>query len=314
MPIETASYIHQLDETYPPGNSPMREGDDHIRLLKRVVKETFPSVQGAVNLSHTDMNGLKKNVADGVPGLDSTARLPKERQHAKTLYSDADGALTANLSFAQDKALSFGGKGQITSTSDTFHINGTAPTVQFSLSSTPAIVYNSTVVELRSAGNVKLSAHANGSTTFGNAYITGHWYVNYSDERLKDVIAELDDPLHLLEGLKVIKYQANGVAQYLGVPEGPVELGLRAGEVQARMPELTALSPLDRGEDGESLSGEHYLTLDYSRLSAVAVGAINQLHEMLQWETKARIVLEKELLALKERVELLEGSGDDTTS
>lgn len=58
MGIETANYINQLVDTNPLANDPKAEGDDHLRLLKTVLKQSFPNVGGAVNLTHTRMNLL----------------------------------------------------------------------------------------------------------------------------------------------------------------------------------------------------------------------------------------------------------------
>ncbi len=58
MGIETANYINQLVTTNPLANDPKAEGDDHLRLLKTVLKQSFPNVGGAVSLTHTRMNLL----------------------------------------------------------------------------------------------------------------------------------------------------------------------------------------------------------------------------------------------------------------
>lgn len=42
MPLETATTINQLDEQWPNGSDGVDRGDDHIRLLKHVLKSTFP--------------------------------------------------------------------------------------------------------------------------------------------------------------------------------------------------------------------------------------------------------------------------------
>lgn len=64
MAIETASYISQLEAANPPGSDRVHQGDDHIRLIKSALKNTFPNVTGAITLSHTQINALPGN---GVP-------------------------------------------------------------------------------------------------------------------------------------------------------------------------------------------------------------------------------------------------------
>ncbi|TFU06176.1 tail fiber protein [Polymorphobacter arshaanensis] len=58
MSLETASYLHQLNPSYPSGTDMQREGDDHIRLLKAAIKATFPNFTGAMNLTSTFLNDI----------------------------------------------------------------------------------------------------------------------------------------------------------------------------------------------------------------------------------------------------------------
>ena len=56
MALETASYINGLVTTNPAGSDPVAQADDHIRLIKTVIKNTFPNVTGAVTATQTDLN------------------------------------------------------------------------------------------------------------------------------------------------------------------------------------------------------------------------------------------------------------------
>jgi hypothetical protein len=42
MGLETAKYITELDNSWPTPNDAISSGDDHLRLIKRVLQETFP--------------------------------------------------------------------------------------------------------------------------------------------------------------------------------------------------------------------------------------------------------------------------------
>ena len=44
MTIETATYINQLDATYPASGDAKSEGDNHLRLIKSTIKATFPNL------------------------------------------------------------------------------------------------------------------------------------------------------------------------------------------------------------------------------------------------------------------------------
>lgn len=55
----TASYINELVVTNPVGSTdPKSQGDDHLRLIKKTLKNTFPNISGAVTASHTELSYL----------------------------------------------------------------------------------------------------------------------------------------------------------------------------------------------------------------------------------------------------------------
>jgi hypothetical protein len=55
MSIETATYISQLNIANPPATDPVGQACDHLRLIKSVLKSTFPNITGAVTKSQTDL-------------------------------------------------------------------------------------------------------------------------------------------------------------------------------------------------------------------------------------------------------------------
>ncbi len=67
MTVETATYPPQFNTTWPQSADMVSEGDDHIRLVKTVVKTTFPNVTGAISASHIEINYLV-GVTSGVQG------------------------------------------------------------------------------------------------------------------------------------------------------------------------------------------------------------------------------------------------------
>lgn len=75
MGLETATYINSLVETNPVAADPKNQGDDHIRLLKSALKNTFPNIGGAVQAAAQEMNYLvncTQNIEDRFDGLDAT--------------------------------------------------------------------------------------------------------------------------------------------------------------------------------------------------------------------------------------------------
>jgi hypothetical protein len=59
MTVETASYISQLDPTYPAAVDPKSEGDNHLRLVKTVLKTQFPNFgTNAITATAAEVNYL----------------------------------------------------------------------------------------------------------------------------------------------------------------------------------------------------------------------------------------------------------------
>lgn len=56
MAIETATYISDLNVSNPPGSDPVGQADDHLRLLKSVIKSTFPNITGPVSSTQAQLN------------------------------------------------------------------------------------------------------------------------------------------------------------------------------------------------------------------------------------------------------------------
>lgn len=52
MPLETGSSIADLVVTNPTPGDPKQRGDDHLRLIKSVLKVTFPLFTGPMPIAH----------------------------------------------------------------------------------------------------------------------------------------------------------------------------------------------------------------------------------------------------------------------
>jgi hypothetical protein len=52
MTVETGSSIFDLDPTKPGPTDPKSEGDDHLRLIKTILKVTFPAFTGPMPIAH----------------------------------------------------------------------------------------------------------------------------------------------------------------------------------------------------------------------------------------------------------------------
>lgn len=56
MALESATYISGLNAANPVTGDAKTEGDDHIRLIKNTILNTFPNVTGAVTATHTTLS------------------------------------------------------------------------------------------------------------------------------------------------------------------------------------------------------------------------------------------------------------------
>lgn len=111
MPIESATYIPSLDVANPTSTDPTSQGDDHLRLLKSVLKNTLPNLAGQVTATHTDLNRAvepsKRLVWAGVTGGSASAytaagtptpsALVDGMLVAAVIHAASTGASTLNL-------------------------------------------------------------------------------------------------------------------------------------------------------------------------------------------------------------------------
>jgi len=65
MALESATYIDGLVKENPTGSDSISEGDDHIRLIKKVILDTFPNITGIVTATQTTLNTIGTGVPSG---------------------------------------------------------------------------------------------------------------------------------------------------------------------------------------------------------------------------------------------------------
>lgn len=109
MPLENATTISQLDATWPLGLDSASRGDDHLRLLKAVLKAQFPGASGQgfskpITVKEDDLNGLPARV-DGLANKFfpvGTVVLRMDATNPGSIYGGTWNLITG------DAALSFG--------------------------------------------------------------------------------------------------------------------------------------------------------------------------------------------------------------
>jgi hypothetical protein len=134
--------------------------------------------------------------------------------------------------------------------------------------------------QLRYNDSNKIETQNDGCQTNGIHRATGNVISNTSDARLKTNIENIPNALDKVMSLNGVTYNWNE-----NTPDDfdkeKAEVGLIAQEVQAVLPEIIHPAPFDRDpeNDGKSISGEDYITLQYERVVPLLVEAIKELKE-----------------------------------
>ncbi len=71
LALETVTYISDLNEINPTSTDPVKQGDDHIRNIKKGLKNTFPNVNDAVTVTPAELNhldGAAENIQTQIHG------------------------------------------------------------------------------------------------------------------------------------------------------------------------------------------------------------------------------------------------------
>lgn len=110
MALESGTYINSLVPTNPLGSDDKRFGDDHLRLLKSTLLNTFPNFNGAVVTSHTaftQLAGVTSNIQaqlDLKAPVESPVLTGNPTVPTPTVSSPIDQV--ANLNYVNGQALS----------------------------------------------------------------------------------------------------------------------------------------------------------------------------------------------------------------
>ena len=83
----SSTYIDGLVGTNPTSADPLSEGDNHLRLIKDVLKRTFPAITGAVTVSNNQING----------GIADTSAATNVATPSTLVKRDASGNFSATV-------------------------------------------------------------------------------------------------------------------------------------------------------------------------------------------------------------------------
>jgi hypothetical protein len=122
----------------------------------------------------------------------------------------------------------------------------------------------------------------------GNIAASGNVTAYSSDRRLKENFNHIESPVEKVQKLNGYTFDWNEKSKELGfTPKHEKnDIGLIAQEVEDILPQAVAPAPFDTKSNGESKSGENYLTIQYERLVPLLVEAIkeqqNQINKLTQ--------------------------------
>jgi hypothetical protein len=143
------------------------------------------------------------------------------------------------------------------------------------IANTVSVSGNATISTSLAVGNTTPSS------TIGEIRATNAITAFYSDRRLKTNIKKIDQALHKVKQLSGVVYTQNELAQTFGYNDYSQQVGVFAQDVQQVQPEAVKPAPFDIDENGQSKSGENYLTVQYEKLVPLLVEAIKELSDEL---------------------------------
>lgn len=122
-----------------------------------------------------------------------------------------------------------------------------------------------------------LGVGATGSGTAGSIIATNEITAYSSDGRLKENVEPIADPIGKVMRLRGVTFDWKDSTKDVGFePAYRHDVGVIAQEVKAVLPEAIRPAPFDFDKDSEtkSKSGEHYLTVQYEKLTALLIEAV----------------------------------------
>ena len=110
------------------------------------------------------------------------------------------------------------------------------------------------------------------SGTAGQIRATNSITSFYSDERLKTILGNIENPIEKLKQLNGFYYKANELAQSLGYDGEKTQVGVSAQAVQRVLPEIVTEAPIS----------DEYLTIWYDKLVPLLIEAIKEQQKQIE--------------------------------
>jgi hypothetical protein len=186
MALESATYINQLNALNPDGTDLVSTADDHLRLIKSTLKNTFPNVTGPVTLTQNTLNNsdylLDTGTANNIiitPTIAWTSYTEGRGFIFKCSNNSTSASVTINVSALGQKSLVLAdGNPAVVYSNSVYDViyNGTAfvvknSTIKKSITDIVALQPSSlTYTSVQGTGNLRLGA---GSTDIVSVLSSG---------------------------------------------------------------------------------------------------------------------------------------------
>jgi len=108
MGLETGTYIDSLNTSNPGATDSVAQGDDHLRLIKSTIKNSFPNITGAMTATHTELNLLDGVTANTTELNYVDVATLGTAEASKALTVDASKDITGIRNITATGALSVG--------------------------------------------------------------------------------------------------------------------------------------------------------------------------------------------------------------
>ena len=122
-----------------------------------------------------------------------------------------------------------------------------------------------------------LGVGTSASGTAGTIRATNDIVAYYSDKRLKSNIKLIENALEKVCKISGISYTQSKLAEDFGYNNYEQQVGVIAQEIQEVLPEAVKPAPFDMDENGNSKSGENYITVQYEKIVPLLIEAIKEL-------------------------------------
>jgi hypothetical protein len=147
-------------------------------------------------------------------------------------------------------------------------------------------IYYTSNVKIGGASNV---SPINKLEVTGNISATGQIISGFSDNRLKTITSNINNPMDIISKLNGFYYIPNDIAINNCSAKNKEDIGLSAQDVNKILPQIVNLAPFDSFIDNSnnliSKSGCNYLTVNYEKLAPVFIEAIKTLNEKIIYLT-----------------------------